>query len=180
MTDNPSERFLELEWKGGVHTEAAFISPPALAHKLAQNPYTVAGLLLGLAHSINRGIGGNAEESMELLRETLSERSGWECAHRDKVVLRDLCADILAAIGDTSIAPAALSAALGPTPAAVEVTVTAPAGKRALVSVIRGDKSRQGWTVTEGQAQTWSCIGQEMISVSEEPTRTVAHKRDNG
>ena len=66
------------------------------------------------------------------------------------------------------------------TPAAVEVTVTAPAGKRAMVSVIRGDKSRQGWTVTEGKTQTWACIGQEMISVSEEPTRTVAHKRDNG
>ena len=65
------------------------------------------------------------------------------------------------------------------TPAAVEVTVTAPAGKRAEVCHAVGDKKSM-FAVTPGQSQTWSIMRGEWIGVAASDTSTVAHKRDNG
>jgi hypothetical protein len=63
-------------------------------------------------------------------------------------------------------------------PAAVDVTVTAPVGKRADVSIGRPGGSTS-WTVTGGQSQTWSVVVGEALVVCEgEPHSTVAHKRD--
>jgi hypothetical protein len=62
--------------------------------------------------------------------------------------------------------------------AAVEVTVAAPAGKRAEVSIGRPGGSTS-WTVTEGQSKTWSVVVGEALVVCEgEPHSTVARKRD--
>ena len=74
---------------------------------------------------------------------------------------------------------AAGKAARGET-AAVEVTVTAPDGKRAHVSLgSMGASARASWTVTEGQSQTWSVAPGEFVTVHEgEPHETIAHKRD--
>jgi len=63
-------------------------------------------------------------------------------------------------------------------PAAVEVTVTAPAGKRAEVCHAVGDKKTM-FAVTPGQSQTWSVMRGEWIGVAASDTSTVAHKRDD-
>jgi hypothetical protein len=82
------------------------------------------------------------------------------------------------AIDGTALAPAALAAINGPTPAAVEVTVTAPAGKRAEVCHGAGE-TQSMFTVAGGQSQTWSVIADEALVVCEgKPHETVAHKRD--
>jgi hypothetical protein len=65
-------------------------------------------------------------------------------------------------------------------PAAVEVTVTAPAGRRAHVTLgSMGGSGKASWTVTGGQQQAWSVAPGEFVTVHEgEPHSTVAHKRD--
>jgi hypothetical protein len=65
------------------------------------------------------------------------------------------------------------------TPAAVEVTVTAPAGKRAAVLMSYADVAETAWTVTGGKSQRWSLIGDETLTVHlDDDHETVAHKRD--
>jgi hypothetical protein len=62
-------------------------------------------------------------------------------------------------------------------PAAVEVTVTAPAGKRAEVVLMHEEVGSTTWTVTGGQSQTCSVVGDEVLIVHPgEPHSTLAHK----
>lgn len=67
------------------------------------------------------------------------------------------------------------------TPAGVEVTVRAPAGKRAVVKMFHTDgydgPHSTPWTVTEGQTQAWTLVGGEVLTISQASTSTVAHKR---
>jgi hypothetical protein len=81
------------------------------------------------------------------------------------------------------VASGPLVAALPPemrgTPACVEVTVTAPAGKRAEVIHGRGEQ-QTAFTVTEGQSQSWSVMNGERVTVRSADTSTVAHKRPAG
>lgn len=69
----------------------------------------------------------------------------------------------------------------GGEPEFVEVTISAPAGKRANVCMhqasgpARHPETR--WTVTEGQRQSWSVAADEVVTVSQADTSTVAPKR---
>jgi|VirMetMinimDraft_7_1064189.scaffolds.fasta_scaffold00089_16 hypothetical protein len=51
-------------------------------------------------------------------------------------------------------------------PATVEVTVTAPAGKRAEVAIGVAEGVNK-WTVSGGQSQTWAVVGDESLIVCE-------------